>query len=74
MPPGRQARSPDVRSTLGGLGGIFVWNGIEGLEIKQSFTVARPLTEVWTLFQDVPVVAAPWTYSTYRGNPRSKVS
>lgn len=57
MPAGRQARSPDVRSTLGGLGGIFVWNGVEPLEIKQSFTVARPLTEVWTLFQDVPVVA-----------------
>jgi carbon-monoxide dehydrogenase small subunit len=27
------------------------------LEIKQSFTVARPLNEVWALFQDVPVVA-----------------
>jgi carbon-monoxide dehydrogenase small subunit len=27
------------------------------LEIKQSFTVARPLAQVWTLFQDVPVVA-----------------
>jgi carbon monoxide dehydrogenase subunit G len=27
------------------------------LEIKQSFTVARPLLEVWALFQDVPVVA-----------------
>ena len=25
--------------------------------IKQSFTVARPLPEVWALFQDVPVVA-----------------
>ena len=27
------------------------------MEIKQSFTVARPLAEVWALFQDVPVVA-----------------
>jgi len=27
------------------------------LEIKQSFTVARPLAEVWALFQDVPTVA-----------------
>lgn len=27
------------------------------MEIKQSFTVARPLTQVWALFQDVPVVA-----------------
>jgi carbon-monoxide dehydrogenase small subunit len=27
------------------------------LEIKQSFTVARPLNDVWALFQDVPVVA-----------------
>jgi uncharacterized protein len=27
------------------------------LEIKQSFTVARPLSEVWALFQDVPTVA-----------------
>jgi carbon-monoxide dehydrogenase small subunit len=27
------------------------------LEIKQSFTVARPLGQVWALFQDVPVVA-----------------
>jgi carbon monoxide dehydrogenase subunit G len=27
------------------------------LEIKQSFTVARPLPEVWALFQDVPTVA-----------------
>jgi carbon-monoxide dehydrogenase small subunit len=27
------------------------------LEIKQSFTVARPLAQVWALFQDVPVVA-----------------
>ncbi len=27
------------------------------MEIKQSFTVARPLPEVWALFQDVPVVA-----------------
>lgn len=27
------------------------------MEIKQSFTVARPLLEVWALFQDVPVVA-----------------
>jgi len=28
------------------------------LEIKQSFTVARPLPQVWALFQDVPVVAS----------------
>ncbi|MCB1500098.1 MAG: SRPBCC family protein [Bauldia sp.] len=28
------------------------------MEIKQSFTVARPLSEVWALFQDVPAVAA----------------
>jgi carbon-monoxide dehydrogenase small subunit len=27
------------------------------LEIKQTFTVARPLPEVWALFQDVPTVA-----------------
>lgn len=27
------------------------------MEIKQSFTVARPLPEVWALFQDVPTVA-----------------
>lgn len=27
------------------------------MEIKQSFTVARPLSEVWALFQDVPTVA-----------------
>ena len=27
------------------------------MEIKQSFTVARPLAEVWALFQDVPTVA-----------------
>ena len=27
------------------------------MEIKQSFTVARPLAQVWALFQDVPVVA-----------------
>lgn len=27
------------------------------MEIRQSFTVARPLTEVWALFQDVPTVA-----------------
>lgn len=27
------------------------------MEIKQSFTVARPLAEVWALFQDVPVIA-----------------
>ena len=27
------------------------------MEIKQSFTVARPLAQVWSLFQDVPVVA-----------------
>lgn len=27
------------------------------MEIKQSFTVARPLGQVWALFQDVPVVA-----------------
>lgn len=27
------------------------------MEIKQSFTVARPLPEVWELFQDVPTVA-----------------
>ncbi len=27
------------------------------MEIKQSFTVARPLNDVWALFQDVPVVA-----------------
>jgi carbon monoxide dehydrogenase subunit G len=27
------------------------------LQIKQSFTVARPLAEVWALFQDVPDVA-----------------
>lgn len=27
------------------------------MEIKQSFTVARPLSDVWTLFQDIPVVA-----------------
>jgi carbon monoxide dehydrogenase subunit G len=28
------------------------------LEIKQSFTVARPLSDVWALFQDVPAVAS----------------
>jgi carbon-monoxide dehydrogenase small subunit len=28
------------------------------LEIKQSFTVARPLSDVWALFQDVPTVAS----------------
>lgn len=28
------------------------------MEIKQSFTVARPLDQVWALFQDVPVVAS----------------
>jgi carbon monoxide dehydrogenase subunit G len=28
------------------------------VEIRQDFTVARPLSEVWALFQDVPVVAA----------------
>ncbi|HET7717679.1 MAG TPA: SRPBCC family protein [Bauldia sp.] len=28
------------------------------MEIKQSFTVARPLPEVWALFQDVPAVAS----------------
>jgi carbon-monoxide dehydrogenase small subunit len=27
------------------------------LEIKQSFTVARPLADVWALFQDIPAVA-----------------
>jgi carbon-monoxide dehydrogenase small subunit len=27
------------------------------LEIKQSFTVARPLADVWALFQDIPTVA-----------------
>jgi carbon-monoxide dehydrogenase small subunit len=27
------------------------------LEIKQTFTVARPLPDVWALFQDVPTVA-----------------
>ena len=27
------------------------------MEIKQSFTVARPLGQVWALFQDVPTVA-----------------
>ena len=27
------------------------------MEIKQSFTVARPIADVWALFQDVPVVA-----------------
>jgi carbon-monoxide dehydrogenase small subunit len=27
------------------------------LEIKQTFTVARPVPEVWALFQDVPTVA-----------------
>ena len=27
------------------------------MEIKQSFTVARPIGDVWALFQDVPVVA-----------------
>ncbi len=27
------------------------------MEIKQSFTVARPVPEVWALFQDVPTVA-----------------
>ena len=27
------------------------------MEIKQTFTVARPLPEVWDLFQDVPTVA-----------------
>ena len=27
------------------------------MEIKQSFTVARPLADVWALFQDVPTVA-----------------
>ncbi len=28
------------------------------MEIKQSFTVARPLSDVWALFQDVPTVAS----------------
>lgn len=27
------------------------------MEIKQSFTVARPLADVWALFQDIPTVA-----------------
>lgn len=27
------------------------------MDIKQSFTVARPLNDVWALFQDIPVVA-----------------
>lgn len=27
------------------------------MEIKQSFTVARPLADVWALFQDIPAVA-----------------
>ena len=27
------------------------------MEIKHSFTVARPLDQVWALFQDVPTVA-----------------
>ena len=30
---------------------------VRALEIKQSFTVARPSPQVWALFQDVPVVA-----------------